>query len=163
MDRSTSKTVERLYAAHSAEALRVAFSLVDDRASAEDLVHEAFVRVMGRFGDLRERTAFRSYLLRAVVNLSHSHFRKLRSQRNYVARQQASSIEATPSSSSVEDSDALVRALRLLPFRQRDAVVLRYCHDLPETDVAAIMSTSPKAVRSLVGRGLERLRKEVER
>jgi RNA polymerase sigma factor (sigma-70 family) len=52
------------------------------------------------------------------------------------------------------------RRLLELPYRQRVAIVLRYCEDLPEAEVADFLGVSPKAVRSLVGRALKTLRNE---
>jgi RNA polymerase sigma factor (sigma-70 family) len=58
----------------------------------------------------------------------------------------------------LEGRDEVHAQLLKLPARQRAALVLRYCDDLSEADVADALGTSPKAVRSLVGRGLETLR-----
>ena len=145
----------RLYEQHSAEAVRLAYTLTGDRALAEDLAQEAFVRLLGRFGNLRRADSFRAYLLRTVVNLSYSHHRRLQ-----VARRKSSrSIDfgADPATT-VDERDRTRRLLAELPLRQRAAVVLRYCEDLSEHDVADILHTSPKAVRSLVGRALAALR-----
>lgn len=53
--------------------------------------------------------------------------------------------------------DALLR----LPYRQRAALVLRYYQDATEADIAAALDVRPATVRSLVHRGLAKLRKEV--
>src|SRR5439155_3860563 len=68
----------RLYRQHAAGAVRLAFLLTGDRGLAEDLVHDAFVRLAGRFRDLRNPDAFEWYLRRTVVNLARSHFRHAR-------------------------------------------------------------------------------------
>ena len=146
---------EELYAAHGAEALRVAYLLTGDRALAEDLAQEAFVRVLGRFGDLR-RGAFRSYLLKTVVNLTRSHFRRRKTERAYLASNRHPADQAAMPEA---DEELRVRLLAL-PERQRAAVVLRYCEDVSEQETADLLGTSPKAVRSLVGRALATLRKE---
>jgi DNA-directed RNA polymerase specialized sigma24 family protein len=59
-----------LYATCAPDAVRLAFLLTGDRHLAEDLVHEAFVKMLGRFGDLRNPESFRAYLTRTVVNLT---------------------------------------------------------------------------------------------
>jgi RNA polymerase sigma-70 factor (sigma-E family) len=149
---------EGFYRAHGGEALRVAYLLTGDRALAEELAQEAFVRLLGKFADLRSEQAFRSYLLRTVVNLSRSHFR-----RRALERRQASGtsppIETPPD---VETKDELWRALDDLPPRQRAALVLRYCEDLSEQQTAELLETTPKAVKSLVTRGLNALRQHQE-
>src|SRR6266700_3616319 len=76
-----------LYGRHASGAVRLAFLLTGDRALAEDIVHDAFVRMHGRFQDLRNPDAFEWYLRRTVVNLSRSHFRRVRRERAYVERE----------------------------------------------------------------------------
>ncbi|MGH2756878.1 MAG: RNA polymerase sigma factor [Actinomycetota bacterium] len=141
-----------LYATHAPDARHVAYLLVGDRAQAEDIVQDAFVRVLGRFGELRKPDAFRTYLMRTVVNLSKNYFRHRLLERNH-ERQVQHGIIAPP-----ERDDDLFDALRRLPERQRAALVLRYCEDLSEHDTAEILQTSTKAVKSLVTRGLAALR-----
>ena len=64
--------LEGLYRAHAPEALRLAYLLTGERPLAEDLVQDAFVKVLGRFHDLRNRDAFWWYLRRTIVNLARS-------------------------------------------------------------------------------------------
>jgi RNA polymerase sigma-70 factor (sigma-E family) len=150
---------EELYRAHGREALRLAYLLTGNKALGEDLAHEAFARVLGRFGDLRNPDGFRTYLLRSVVNLSYSHFRKMKNERAYLESQKNAPEQRTqdPSKNLVE-RDAMRVALQSIPERQRVALVLRYCEDLSEAETAEIMRTSTKAVKSLVTRGLANMR-----
>ena len=148
---------EELYAAHAPDARRVAYLLVGDRTQAEDLAQEAFVRVLGRFGDLRNPEAFRTYLMRTVVSISKNHFRRRSLERSH-AHATRPPIAETP-----DCDDELFDALRTLPERQRAALVLRYCEDLSEHQTAEILNTSTKAVKSLVTRGLAAMREEVAR
>jgi RNA polymerase sigma factor (sigma-70 family) len=146
-----------LYAAHAPDARRVAYLLVGNRQTAEDITQDAFIRVLGRFGNLRKPEAFRSYLMRTVVSLTKNHHRRRSLER---AHTQTVPTEAPAPS---ERDDDLLDALRKLPERQRVALVLRYCEDLSEKDAADIMQTTPKAVKSLVTRGLAAMREEVGR
>ncbi|MGZ4125556.1 MAG: RNA polymerase sigma factor, partial [Actinomycetota bacterium] len=54
-DRATGGRLEELYRAHAPDALRLAYLLTGDRGVAEDLAQDAFVKVFGRFHDLRNR------------------------------------------------------------------------------------------------------------
>src|SRR5207302_804336 len=71
----TGRRLGELYRRHAPDAARLGYLLTGDRVLAEDLVQEAFVRMFGRFRDLRNPDAFGAYLRKTVVNLSRSHFR----------------------------------------------------------------------------------------
>ena len=71
-----------LYRRHAPDAVRLAYLLTGDRVLAEDLVQDAFVKLAGRFRDLRDPDAFAAYLRRTVVNLTNSHWRRTRDRKS---------------------------------------------------------------------------------
>jgi RNA polymerase sigma factor (sigma-70 family) len=146
-----------LYRSHVQDARKVAYLSVGDTAQAEDIVQDAFIRVLGRYGELRNPSSFRAYLLRTVLSLCKNHFRRAALERERLP------LHRDPVAVETQRDDDLLDALRRLPHRQRAALVLRYCEDLTENDTAEILQTSTKAVQSLVARGLATLRREVER
>src|SRR5437899_8198778 len=77
-----------LYLAHADGAVRLAYLLTGDRALAEDLVQDAFVKLAGRLVHLRDPGAFDAYLRRTVVNLANSYYRRKRPERAYLKRQE---------------------------------------------------------------------------
>jgi RNA polymerase sigma-70 factor (sigma-E family) len=158
----TDGRLEELYRLHVADAVRLAYLLCGSRPLAEDLVHEAFLRLFGRFRDLRDPGAFPWYLRRTVVNLVHSHFRRARVEQRYLERTRRERSDATGSPEPAE-RDELWRALRMLPERQRTAIVLRYYEDLSEIQTAEVMRCPVGTVKSLVSRGMGRLREIVPR
>jgi RNA polymerase sigma-70 factor (sigma-E family) len=137
--------------------IRLAYLLTGDRAVAEDLVQEAFVRFVGRFRFLRYPDDFEPYLRRTIVNLSKNHFRRRAVERAYLEREgpRAEDVSTDPD---VATYDTLRSALLRLPVRQRTALVLRYFEDLPDATIAELLRCRPATVRSLVARGLEALR-----
>ena len=152
--------LDDLYRRHASEAVRLAFLLTGDQHAAEDIVQDAFVRLFGRFQDLRTPDAFETYLRRTIVNLSRDRFRRLKLERDHAAR------EAHPSrqvgvASEVEDRELIRSALRSLPHRQRAALILRFYADLSEQDTAEVLQCSVAAVKSLVSRGTASLRKRM--
>lgn len=155
-------SIGELYAQHADAAIRLAYLLTGDQATAEDLVQDAFVRVAGRLVHLRDTGAFDAYLRTTVVNLSRSHFRRKRVERNYLESRR-SEIDHRVSSpgSSFEEQEELWAALGRLSPRQRAAIVLRYYEDLSEKETAQILNCAPGTVKSLVARGLEQLRQEM--
>jgi RNA polymerase sigma-70 factor (sigma-E family) len=149
-----------LYAAHAPDAVRLAYLLTRDRALAEDLTQEAFVRMFGRFRDLRRPEAFRAYLRTTVVNLSRSHFRRARVERAFLAR---AASEPAATGPEPDPRSELWEALGTLNPRQRAAIVFRYYEDLTEAQTADVLRCPVGTVKSLVSRGMERLRRELER
>lgn len=150
-----------LYSQHAAAGLRLAYFLTGDRAVAEDIVQEAFARVIGRWRDIRQPETFGAYLRRTIVNLSRSHGRRRVVERAYLLKHGArpAAVARIPD---VEGRDALWRALMQLPERQRAALFLHYYEDLSEQQVAETLECSVGAAKALVARGLARLRAHVE-
>jgi RNA polymerase sigma-70 factor (sigma-E family) len=149
-----------LYVAHAPEGIRLAFLLTGDRALAEDLVQDAFARLVGRLRHLRDPGAFGAYLRRTIVNLATSHFRHRRVERAYLEREAAArSREGNPN----EAFDETMHAVLLrLPQRQRAAIVLRFYEDLSDAQTAEILRCSAGTVRSLVSRAMKTLREAFE-
>src|SRR5438128_10517711 len=147
-----------LYVRHAPDGIRLAYLLTGDRALAEDFVQEACARFVGRLRYLRDPNAFGPYLRRTLVNLSRSHFRRRKLERNYLERAAAGHGESTPNT---DPDGALHDALLRLPERQRVAMVLRFYEDLSDGQAAEIMRCPPGTVRSLVSRGMKTLRTEL--
>lgn len=147
-----------LYARRADEALRLAFLLTGNRATAEDLVHDAFVRLAGRLLHVRDPGSFHAYLRTTVVNLARSHFRRRGVERRHAERQVPPRPAELPD---VGGREAMRLALLALPVRQRTAIVLRYYEDLSEAQTAEVMRVRPAAVKSLVSRGMASLRRTI--
>jgi RNA polymerase sigma factor (sigma-70 family) len=150
-----------LYLRHGPDALALAYLLTGDRALAEDLTQEAFARVVGRLGHLRDPDAFPAYLRKTVLNLSRSHLRRKRLERSYLR-----TVEEQPRQQEVEyDLDVredIWRALHRLPERQRIAIVLHFYEDVSDETASAVLRCRPGTYRSLVSRGVKALRDHVQ-
>jgi RNA polymerase sigma-70 factor (sigma-E family) len=146
-----------VYAAHQAEALRLAYLLTGERDLAEDAVADAFVKVYRRWRTGRIDHP-RAYIRRAVVNEVNSRFRRLALERREAAKRRGDDRGARSADDQLADRDQVFAALQALPERQRVAVVLRYYQDLSEADTAAAMGVSVGTVKSSVSRGLVRMR-----
>jgi RNA polymerase sigma-70 factor (sigma-E family) len=149
-----------LYDRSAPGAVRLAFLLTGDRMLAEDLAHDAFVRVAGHLVHLRDQGAFDAYLRRVVVNLAKNHFRRRGIERAFLDR--ARPTDRTPGHEQpIVDRRATMAALAKLPQRQRAAIVLRFYEDLSEDDIARILRCRNGTVRSLVTRGVHAMRSEL--
>ncbi len=137
---------ERLY--HL--AYRVAFRMLGDRGDAEDVAQEALARAALRWNRLEERPE--GWITRVASNLAIDRIRR---------RGRTSPRPTRPLGlvdPHIGERGDLVKGLRSLPRRQREAVVLRYLADLSEADVAIIMRCSEGTVKSHCSRGLAALR-----
>lgn len=130
-----------------AVAYRVAYRLTGVRAEAEDVAQEICARAYLRWNRIAPYAE--PWAARCASNLSLDLLRK-RSRSNTAA-------SIPPPSTDPERVD-LVRALRRLPRRQRDVVVLRYIADLPEQAVAERLGCSTGTVKRHAHRALGTLR-----
>lgn len=160
MAKRADQRLSDLYWRYADDGVRLAFLLTGDRHTAEDIVQDAFVRLFSRFQDLRKPETFDVYLRRTIVNLSRDRFRRLRVEREHLARE-AGSYAPVDSASPAEDREVIRTALRTLPHRQRAALVLRFYVDLSEQDTAQVLQCSVPAVKSLVSRAMATLSKDM--
>jgi RNA polymerase sigma-70 factor (sigma-E family) len=161
VERVAGGRLAELYERHAGEMVRLAYLLTGDRMHAEDLVQDAFVRVAGRFLDLRDPDGFGHYLRRTVVNLANSMHRRRRVERSYLEREGVAPAHA-PVVHDPAERDALWKRLQLLNPKQRAAIVLRFYEDLSEEQTAEAMGIPRGSVKSLVSRGLEAMRAQME-
>ncbi len=151
-----------LYVRYVPAANRLAFLLTGDRSQSEDLVHDAFVRCVGRFGHLRAHEAFDAYLRRTIVNLHTSKLRRLRVERAYLSKEVGRGADALTSGlPDIAGREDMWRRLRTLPPRQRAVLVLRYYEDLSERETADALRCSIAAVKSLTARATSALREGI--
>ncbi|GAA2776900.1 SigE family RNA polymerase sigma factor [Saccharopolyspora taberi] len=155
MDELTARLTD-LYQEHYRQLLRIAVLLVDDRASAEDIVQDAFVRVFDSRSRLRDPDKALAFLRQAVLNRARSILRRRMVAKKYQPRLATSDSLPDDTGRGV-DRAVLAAALAQLPRRQREAVVLRYYADLSEARTAEVMGCSQGAVKSYCSRGVARL------
>ena len=158
VDRFGGRDLARLYQQHAPAVLRLAYVLTGDHDLAEDLVQDAFVRIIGRLGQLRSEVAFDASLRRTVVNVWYGTFRRRRVERAGLARERGTVRRDGDEPDGIDERDQLWHRLASVAPRQRAALVLRYYQDLSEEQAAAVLGCTTRALRSLTARGLETLR-----
>ena len=156
---SRRQSIEELYRLHAPEARRLAYLLTGSKELADDVTQDAFIRVMGRLGHLRDPESFGPYLRRTVVNFARMHFRRRKVEARYLETQMSRGPQSHDDPALVE-LDALKRSLLDLPYRQRAAIALRFYSDLNDEEISDLLGCAVGTVRSLVSRGLASLRAE---
>jgi RNA polymerase sigma-70 factor (sigma-E family) len=143
------------YAAAKDDCLRIVLVSVGDRQLAEDLVAEAFTRAWMSWRKVREHPAPRAWVVRTALNAHVSWWR--RRQREVPLAEPESSAIWQPAGV----DDALAAAVRALPARQREVVVLRVFFDLDTEATAALLGVSPGTVGVHLHRALGTLRTQI--
>jgi RNA polymerase sigma-70 factor (sigma-E family) len=146
-----------LYRAHYQSLVRLAARVVRDVGTAEEVVQDAFVALHGVWSRLRDTGKAQAYLRQSILNRSKDVLRHRAVEDKYAAAL-ASDAASEQEVMTLLDRSALVAALRGLPIRQREAVVLRFYADLRGADVAKAMGISRGAVKSHTARGMSALR-----
>jgi RNA polymerase sigma-70 factor (sigma-E family) len=150
--------VSALFAEHHTRMLRVAVVLLSDRAAAEDVVQDAYVAVHGAWGRLRNPAAAVGYLHRTVVNGARSRLRRSAVALRHRPSPPRDVPSAEDSALAASAGGPLVRALRTLPRREREVVLLRHYLDLSERQTADALGLRPGSVKAYGSRGLATLR-----
>lgn len=154
--------ITQLYHAEYRSLVRMATMLVGDTGTAEEVVQDSFIAMHAAWRRLRDSDKALHYLRRSVVNRSRSVLR----HRVVVDKHMRASEPDMPSAEQAAimrlQRAAVVAALRTLPTRQREALVLRFYLDLSEEQVAAAMQISQGAVKSHTARGKAALRSLLE-
>jgi RNA polymerase sigma-70 factor (ECF subfamily) len=159
-----SLSFEEAFAAHHGLVYRYAYSLTRDRALAEDVHQEVFLRLHGQLEPAQRAGMLRPWLLRVTANVARN---LLRTRRRAAVRDEAFAAEALQRSVSVTPDDELARqaeieraqrALVKLKEPLRSCLLLRH-EGLSYREIAAALGLKESSVGSLIVRGRNRFMK----
>lgn len=147
-----------LYAAHWRQLVRLASLLLGSTSAAEEVVQDAFVAVYHRWHRLEDPSAAGAYLRASVVNGCRSAHRHRQVEERH--RPPAPPEPAGPDERAAQSADdaAVMAALRRLPDRQQEVLVLRYYLDASEGEIAELVGISRGSVKTHAHRGIAALR-----
>jgi RNA polymerase sigma factor (sigma-70 family) len=145
-----------LYSDHYRRLVRLAALLVGDIANAEEIVQDSFVGLHRTRRRPASDSAL-SYLLQAVLTRTRAtiRHRTLASANATGTDQDTTGARQDPAIG--REFQAIISGLRMLPARQREVIVLRYCADLSDAQIAATMGISRSAVRAHTARATSSL------
>ncbi|TWV50233.1 SigE family RNA polymerase sigma factor [Streptomyces misionensis] len=158
-------TVDHLtetYRAHYRSLLGLAALLLDDTASCEDVVQEAFIRVHSARKRVRDPQKTLAYLRQTVVNLSRSTLRRRILGLKLLSKPMPDMASAEEGAYDQLERRDLIKAMKGLQRRQREVLVLRYFADMTEAQVAETLGISLGSVKAYGSRGIAALRVAME-
>lgn len=161
MEPDSHAVIAAMFQEHGRALVRMARLFVDDRAAAEDLVQEAFIRLSRSLDRIQQPEKAAAYLRSIVLNLARDHNR-----RGLVSlRHRPPEPSHQPSTEETielgDDQRRVVQALRSLPHRQRDVLVLRYYLELTPPEIAETLGISVNSVKTHQRRGMAALQQRL--
>jgi RNA polymerase sigma-70 factor (sigma-E family) len=154
--------IAALYGTEYRSLVRMSAMLLGDVGSAEEVVQDSFIAVHAAWRGLRDFDKGAHYLRRSVMNRSRSVLRHRAVVDKHAPAAEPDMPSAEHAAIARLQRTAVISALRSLPARQREALVLRFYLDLSEEQVAAAMRISQGAVKSHTARGKAALRSLLE-
>jgi len=156
----TSPALADLFRDHHPELVRLALLMVGDLATAEDVVQDAFEGLYRSWHGLHQPSSGLAYVRSSVLNGCRSVHRRAAVARKHAPRLAGPATRPDELPAAAERGE-VAQALRLLPRRQREVLVLRYYLDLDAAEIAATLQITPGAVRTTVARGLAALARKL--
>ena len=156
--------VTALYQEHATGLIRLAVVMLGDRVAAEDVVQDAFLGLYRHWSGLSDPGNALAYVRSAVLNRCRNALRqrgrsgRLEAGRGATGPREAMASESAEAAVLVgEEHQRVLTAIRALPDRQREALVLRFYLDMSEAEAARAMGISRGTVKSATSRAVAAL------
>jgi RNA polymerase sigma factor (sigma-70 family) len=148
----TREQVTALYQVHALGLVKLAKIMLGDQSAAEDVVQDAFLGLYRKWPSLEDRNRALGYLRASVLNACRTaHRGSIRRARALLLAPAARDAASAEESALIGEANReVMAALRALPARQREAVVLRYYLDLNEDQAAQAMNVSRGTVPGVI-------------
>jgi len=151
-----------IYEKYANDLISLAGNLLDDKAGAEDVVQDVFVKFVETIGHFRLRGSLKGYLATCVANRSRDYIRRNKRRQtaavNQAERARPDAKGAVQLMICSEELLKLSDALTELPYEQREAIALRLHGDLRFRQIAKLQDVSTKTAQSRYRYGLDKLR-----
>ena len=157
--------IETLVRAYESCIFRLALSMLDDPAEADEATQDTFITALQRLNTYRGEASFVTWLYAIGLNVCRGRLRKRRARERLTQVLQMlfrsnAGVEHHPEQAVIErESDRAVwQALQTLNEKQREVIILRYYHDLKLGDIAQLAGVSERTVRTWLQQAQEQLR-----
>lgn len=145
---------EELVRAHENSLYRTALAIIGNKADAEDIVQEAFVRFLEKGPAFQSHEHAKAWLIRVAINLCRSRLRSA------WWRKTVPLLDSYPAAS--EEQHYLVQTILQLPMKQRIVVYLFYYEGYSTREIARITEQKESTVRSQLTRARQKLKSIIE-
>jgi RNA polymerase sigma-70 factor (ECF subfamily) len=160
--RGSREALRRIYEKYHLDLLKLAIVLTGDAGTAEDIVHDVFVRFAQSIGRISLTGSLKGYLVMSAVNAVRSHRRdkKRRREQNLDRAADLASTTGPPDQWAMvsEQLDRLRVAMGQLPYEQREVITLHMQSGMTFRRIARRQSTSISTVQGRYRYGIDKLR-----
>jgi RNA polymerase sigma-70 factor (ECF subfamily) len=149
---------EMIIRTHSRSLFAIAYSILQNREEAEDVVQDSLVKAWKTRWRVRDPEKFPAWLCMIARNRAHDMFRK---RRPIPFTEDITETNETPAPDTVSLDQQLHSALADLPELHRAALTLRYFEEMDYRTIENTLGLSNGALRGILGRALASLRKQL--
>lgn len=156
---------------HYAPLYRYLYRLLHgDRALAEDLAQETFLRALRGIGGYHENRPFKPWLYAIATHLARDHFARAETRRAHAMPDDADddhpafAVADEPDAALIahDEQQAVIAALASLPDGQREVLILHFYHEMRLAEIAAVLNVPVGTVKSRLSIGTARLRERMK-
>jgi len=160
-----SLAIECLVRTYTPLVYRLALSILDDPAEADEATQDALVAALSKLSSYRGQAKFTTWLYTITLNVCRGRLRKYRAQTRLAGALQALfrlQGQAEPSPEQVtlqrEQDAAVWQAITSLDDRRREVIILRYYHELSLQEIGQVMGVSERTIRTWLRSACEQMR-----
>ena len=146
-----------LYEANHQQLSRFCRAISGNIEDAEDLMNDTLLTVFEGFDQLRDTSAFRSYIFSVASNLNKKKFRRLKFRAEFNEKESKRIIDASQDAEYLTDFGIVYETILSLPPATAEALILFHISDLPLEDIQKIQGGSLSGVKLRLKRGREKL------
>ena len=164
-----SLAIEALVRTYTPQVYRLALSMLDDPAEADEAAQDALVAALSKLDTFRGQAKFTTWLYTITLNVCRGRLRKRRAQARLTGVMQALFRSSNPTEPPLEQvalkqeqDTALWQAINALDDRRRETVILRYYHELTLPEIGQVMGVSERTIRTWLHTAHEQMRRMLE-
>lgn len=163
-----SLAIEALVRSYTPLVYRLALSILDDPAEADEAAQDAMVAALSKLDTFRGQAKFTTWLYAITLNVCRGRLRQRRAQARLAGALQllfrfAEPIAPPEQTTLRQEQDAaLWQAINALDDRRRETVILRYYHELTLPEIGQVMGVSERTIRSWLHTAHEQMRRMLE-
>jgi RNA polymerase sigma-70 factor (ECF subfamily) len=160
-----------IYESHKDLVYNVCLNYLQNKEEAEEVFQDVFLKVHAKLNDFNQQSSYKTWIYRICINKCIDYLRAKNRKKRFAFLQSLSNSKLEIHSNFshpgvlMEDKESmriLFRHINSLPEKQKTAIVLKSIEGLSQKEIAQILSTTEKAVESLLSRARKKLKEKIE-